>query len=378
MSHRLIVNPGTPQAWAIELQPGVNRIGCTDDNDFTINHTSLSSQHCEITVTEQGVALKDLGSTNGTFVERVPVTEMQLQPGHQLQLGAVTMIYESDEPPPLPDPVNQPAEGARIVLANPGLNAPPPPRPAGGLRINMQRPESASSEAAASQAPGFHAPPIRGAAGAEAGRTEQADLWRGILAAAVGGAVGMFIWYFLIKVTESEFAIVAWGVGLLVGGAARVVVKQGNARLGIVCGICAFVAIIGGQYFALLAFVDQEMGRLATASYREELAVANSALAVETREQIVHFLSIRDEVQPGEVTDKEVKHFQEVELPEYRDFVNGKPSEQEYVKSLKAFGTAFVPKWELFKETVSLFTLLWLFLGVGSAWKLGAGYESGD
>lgn len=373
MSHRLIVNPGTPQAWTIELQPGINRIGRTDDNDFPINHTSLSSHHCEITVTEQGVMLKDLGSTNGTFVERVPVTELQLQPGHQLQLGAVTMSYESDEPPVLPDPVNQPAEGARIVLANPGMSAPPPPRPAGSLRINVSRPE-ATTEGVTSSAPGFR--PMHAGTGTEViARTDGKDLTRGILGAVGGALLGMFIWYFLIKVTGYEIGIVAWGVGLLVGGAARVVSRNPSNALGLVCGGCAFVAIVGGQYLALLAVVDKEMEQLAVTSYREELAVAKSALEVQTREQIVHFLSVRDEVQPAEVTEQDVKNFQEEELQEYKDFVNGEPSEREYVDSLKKLGGMFYSKGELFKESLSLFTLLWLFLGVGSAWKLGSGYE---
>jgi hypothetical protein len=375
MSHRLIVNPGTPQAWEIELQPGVNRIGRTDDNDFPINHTSLSSHHCEITVTEQGVMLKDLGSTNGTFVERVPVTELQLQSGHQLQLGAVNMVYESTEPLHLPDPVNQPAEGARIVLANPGPGGPPaPPRPAGSLRISVSRPEPATTEGAISSAPGFR--PMHAGTGTEVlARTDGKDLTRGILGAVGGALLGMFIWYFLIKVTGYEIGIVAWGVGLLVGGAARIISKQPSPVLGIACGVCAFVAIVGGQWLALLAVVDQEMESMATSSYREELAVAKSALEVQTREQIVHFLSVRDEVQPDEVTETDVKNFQEVELGEYKDFVNGIPSEEEYVRSLKALGSAFIPKGELFKESMSLFTLLWLFLGVGSAWKLGSGYE---
>jgi hypothetical protein len=374
MSHRLIVNPGTPQAWEIELQPGLNRIGRTDDNDFPINHTSLSSHHCEITVTEQGVTLKDLGSTNGTFVERVPVTEMQLRPGHQLQLGAVTMSYESDEPLVLPDPVNQPAEGARIVLANPGLNAPPPPRPAGGLRINVPRPETAATQGAAGSTSGFR--PMAVGAGTEViARTDGKDLTRGILGAVGGGLLGMFIWYFLIKVTGYEIGIVAWGVGLLVGGAARVVSRQPSNLLGLVCGACAFVAIVGGQYLALLAGLDSYLEAEATTYYREELAVAKSALQVETREQIIHFLSVRDEVQPGEITEESIKRFQEEELAEYRDFVNGNPSQQEYVMMLKKMQGLFVSKWELFKESMSLFTLLWLLLGVGSAWKLGSGYE---
>ena len=68
MSNRLIINPGTPQAWVIQLKPGLNRIGRGEDNDFVINHQSVSTHHCEVTVADSTVTLRDLGSTNGTFV----------------------------------------------------------------------------------------------------------------------------------------------------------------------------------------------------------------------------------------------------------------------------------------------------------------------
>ena len=51
--NRLLVNPGTPQAWEIQLKPGVNRIGRSEESDFTINHTSVSGSHCEITVSNE-------------------------------------------------------------------------------------------------------------------------------------------------------------------------------------------------------------------------------------------------------------------------------------------------------------------------------------
>ena len=99
MSYRLLVNPGTPQAWEILLRPGINRIGRDEENDFTLNHESVSGAHCEITVNNAGVFLKDLGSTNGTFVNRVPVTEVQLQPGQDVQIGQVAMILETVNKP---------------------------------------------------------------------------------------------------------------------------------------------------------------------------------------------------------------------------------------------------------------------------------------
>jgi len=96
MSYHILVNSGTTQAWKIELRPGVNRIGRDEENDFTVSHESVSGAHCEITVGDLGVFLKDLGSTNGTFVNRTPATEVQLQPGQHVQLGQVDMTFEAD------------------------------------------------------------------------------------------------------------------------------------------------------------------------------------------------------------------------------------------------------------------------------------------
>lgn len=129
MSNRLVVNPGTSQIWEIELKPGLNRIGRGEQNDFTINHQSISTNHCEITVTAAAVVLKDLGSTNGSFVDRIPVTEIQLKPGQHIQFGAVDMIFESTTIPPQP---GAPATHSAKV-------PPPPPASSGGLRLSRSR-----------------------------------------------------------------------------------------------------------------------------------------------------------------------------------------------------------------------------------------------
>jgi hypothetical protein len=114
MSYRLLVNPGTPQAWEIQLKPGTNRVGRNEENDFILNHESVSGTHCEITLSDAGIFLKDLGSTNGTFVNRAPVTEIQLQPGQHVQVAQVDMTFVADDaasvmisPPPMaiPNPV---------------------------------------------------------------------------------------------------------------------------------------------------------------------------------------------------------------------------------------------------------------------------------
>ena len=142
MSNRLLVNPGTPQAWVIQLKPGANRIGRGEQNDFQIPHGSISGVHCEIIVSDAGVVLKDLGSTNGTFISRQPVKEATLETGQRLQLGAVDLTFESDVPMGSPAP-SAPA-AVRLATASPATGAPPaPPRP-----VRLAVPTAAAAPAA--------------------------------------------------------------------------------------------------------------------------------------------------------------------------------------------------------------------------------------
>jgi hypothetical protein len=48
------------------------------------------------------VLIKDLGSTNGTLVNRALVKEAVLQPGQTIHLGAVELHFLADAPSPVP------------------------------------------------------------------------------------------------------------------------------------------------------------------------------------------------------------------------------------------------------------------------------------
>jgi hypothetical protein len=95
---RLVINPGSPSAWEIHLRPGVNSLGRGFANDFKIDHGSVSGSHCQIVVDNGTALIKDLGSTNGTYINRTPVTEASLQAGQTIHLGGVEMIFQADAP----------------------------------------------------------------------------------------------------------------------------------------------------------------------------------------------------------------------------------------------------------------------------------------
>jgi hypothetical protein len=125
---RLVVNPGTPQAWEIQLKQGTNLLGRGFANDFRLEDPSVSSSHCQITVNGDSVFIKDLGSTNGTFVDRRPIQETKLEPGQTIHLGGVPLGFYADETVAAPVPV--PAIAAVPVMATAaGAPASAPIRP---------------------------------------------------------------------------------------------------------------------------------------------------------------------------------------------------------------------------------------------------------
>ncbi|MGH7298113.1 MAG: sigma 54-interacting transcriptional regulator, partial [Polyangiaceae bacterium] len=67
----------------------VLRIGKAPDNDLVLPDDTVSRHHCELTRTDAGVRVKDLGSTNGTKVQGARISEAVVQPGTVLKVGEV-------------------------------------------------------------------------------------------------------------------------------------------------------------------------------------------------------------------------------------------------------------------------------------------------
>src|SRR5687767_1196623 len=86
---RLIYRNGPLTGTAIELRPGLNRIGRSPGSDIQIPDVSVSKAHCEMHVSDLGIAFRDVGSTNGSFIDGRRVTKEILTSGKVLRLGGV-------------------------------------------------------------------------------------------------------------------------------------------------------------------------------------------------------------------------------------------------------------------------------------------------
>ena len=81
-----------------ELKVDKTTVGRVEDNAFQIAEPSVSSYHCEILLRGDQVVVKDLDSTNGTFINGQKISESPLKSGQILRLGQLEMRLETVDP----------------------------------------------------------------------------------------------------------------------------------------------------------------------------------------------------------------------------------------------------------------------------------------
>jgi hypothetical protein len=76
------------------LARAVTRLGRGSDVDIRIDDPGVSRHHAEILLGRE-VVLRDLGSTNGTYVDGVQVGETVLHDGAVVQLGGTRLTFRA-------------------------------------------------------------------------------------------------------------------------------------------------------------------------------------------------------------------------------------------------------------------------------------------
>ncbi len=90
-SYRLEMVRGPELGRIWDLGPGETRVGKGPDNEVVVVDATVSRVHFTLVHTPEGYLLKDVGSTNGTFLENARVVEAYVKPGMEIRAGEVVL-----------------------------------------------------------------------------------------------------------------------------------------------------------------------------------------------------------------------------------------------------------------------------------------------
>jgi hypothetical protein len=98
---------------------GTTRIGWASDNDLVLKDSTVSRHHAEICFDSGRAFLRDVGSSNGTFIGGAKVSGGELTDGSVVKLGRVELVYrESVGAHSVLPPVSPPRDLARTPPQN--------------------------------------------------------------------------------------------------------------------------------------------------------------------------------------------------------------------------------------------------------------------
>jgi len=80
-------------------------IGRGENCDLQVPLASVSRRHCALEIADDAVKVKDLGSSNGTYVNSERVTESELAPGDRLAVGPIVFTVQINGQPEEIEPV---------------------------------------------------------------------------------------------------------------------------------------------------------------------------------------------------------------------------------------------------------------------------------
>jgi transcriptional regulator with PAS, ATPase and Fis domain len=95
----VIEGPEGSRGLRVRVEGGKARIGTAEGSTLRLTDRAVSRIHCELEVREDVVTLRDLGSTNGTFVSDVRIRDADVRVGAAVRCGGTTFVIEAVKEP---------------------------------------------------------------------------------------------------------------------------------------------------------------------------------------------------------------------------------------------------------------------------------------
>ena len=89
----LVVQRGPNAGSRFLLDTEVTTAGRAPDSDIFLDDVTVSRRHAEFTRAAQGYLVRDVGSLNGTYVNRERIEEVLLGHGDEVQIGKYRLLF---------------------------------------------------------------------------------------------------------------------------------------------------------------------------------------------------------------------------------------------------------------------------------------------
>ena len=207
-----------------------------------------------------------------------------------------------------------------------------------------------------------------------------------IIGGLVGGTIGAAIWAGVGYATNHEVGWIAWGIGFLTGMGVRFMAKDAEGTgPGIVAAVIALLAVAGGKYLTVHFAIEKGFSTISSAngSVKDETMIAEIAPAVVKERQDAKTPLQWPQGSNPEAASEEKDFPKEVWAEAKTRWEAKPPAEQsaakletqrqheEFVQMIKA-----QIRDSAFKASFGPFDLLWAFLALGTAYKIGSGQGS--
>ena len=93
----LLAHEGPDQSARFLLDEDVVSVGRHPDADIFLDDVTVSRRHAEFRRTEDSFEVVDVGSLNGTYVNREPRNSQELTNGDEIQIGKFRLVFIADE-----------------------------------------------------------------------------------------------------------------------------------------------------------------------------------------------------------------------------------------------------------------------------------------
>ena len=89
----LVVKRGQNVGSRFTLTSAVTTAGRHPESDIFLDDVTVSRRHAEIVVSGDGFVVRDVGSLNGTYLNRERIEEAPLANGDELQIGKFKLVF---------------------------------------------------------------------------------------------------------------------------------------------------------------------------------------------------------------------------------------------------------------------------------------------